>query len=180
MKVKFDDFRKIDEEGYEKYVNKKLGELPVHQLIQHLSLQDLLCDFDEVSLCPSGMSYERVFYPRIERGYAFTSDMKNDLVENFNIQTFTQGSATLKIKYHNPPNLVVQHLPVQEKLKKSEINRMRNGYIVDDVTSVDIFEINEIGGKTFEIYKGFICRENLRVSLFEKVNDNLFGLRQKY
>ena len=40
MKVKFDDFRKLDEEGYEKYVNKKLGELPIHQLLQHLSLQD--------------------------------------------------------------------------------------------------------------------------------------------
>ena len=57
---------------------------------------------------------------------------------------------------------------------------MRNGYIVDDVTSVDIFEINEIGGKTFEIYKGVSCQENFRVSLFEKVNDNLFGLRQNY
>ena len=57
---------------------------------------------------------------------------------------------------------------------------MRNGYIVDDVTSVDIFEVNEIGGKTFEIYKGVSCRGNFRVSLFEKVNDNLFGLRQKY
>ena len=61
------------------------------------------------------MSDERIFYPRVETGYAFTRDMRNDLVEKFNIQTFTQGSAILKTKYHNPPNLIVQHLPVQKK-----------------------------------------------------------------
>ena len=37
-------------------------------------------------------------YPRIETGYAFTPDMNDELVEKFNTQTFTQGSAILKIK----------------------------------------------------------------------------------
>ena len=53
--------------------------------------------------------------------------MNEELVEKFNNQTFTQTSAILKIKYYNPKNLIVQHLPVQEKEKKNEINRMRNG-----------------------------------------------------
>ena len=59
-------------------------------------------------------------YPKIETGYAFTPDMNDELVEKFNNQTFTQGSAILKIKYFNPKNLIVQHLPVKEKVKKIE------------------------------------------------------------
>ena len=54
-------------------------------------------------------------YPRIETGYPFTPDMNNDLVEKFKNQTFTQGSALLKIKYYNPEKLIIQHIPVKEK-----------------------------------------------------------------
>ena len=68
-------------------------------------------------------------YPKIETGYAFEKHMNNELVEKFNNHTFTQGSAILKIKYYNPKNLIVQHLAVEEKEKKTEIIPMRNGYI---------------------------------------------------
>ena len=118
-------------------------------------------------------------YPKLETGYAFEKHMNNELVEKFNNQTFTQGSAILKIKYYNPENLIVQHLPVKEKEKKIEINRMRNGYITQVVTSVDIQEIVKIGGKVIEIYEGVIYRENYKVSPFKKVIDKLFDLRQK-
>ena len=37
-------------------------------------------------------------YPKIETGYAFEKHMNNELVDKFNNQTFTQGSAILKIK----------------------------------------------------------------------------------
>ena len=37
-------------------------------------------------------------YPKIERGYAYTSDMNDERVEKFYNQTFTQGSAILKNK----------------------------------------------------------------------------------
>ena len=57
---------------------------------------------------------------------------------------------------------------------------MRNGYIVDYLTSVDIQEIIKIGGKVFEIYEGVIYRENFKVSPFRKVIDKLFALRQRY
>ena len=70
-------------------------------------------------------------YPRIESGYAFTKDINDELVEKFINETFSQGSATLKIKYYNPKNLIVQHLPDKERGKKNEINRMRNGYSID-------------------------------------------------
>ena len=41
---------------------------------------------------------EDSIYPRIETGYAFTTDNIDELVEKFNNQTFTQGSAILKNK----------------------------------------------------------------------------------
>ena len=68
MKKKFDDFRDIDEAEMNKYINKKLGEFPIHKLIQELSLNDLLWDFDAVSLYPSAMSDSKSIYPRIETG----------------------------------------------------------------------------------------------------------------
>ena len=86
---KFDDYRKIDEEEMEKISIKKLGELPINQLLQQLSLNDLLWDFDAVSLYPSAMSDENSIYPRIETGYAFTPNTHDEIVEKLNIQTFT-------------------------------------------------------------------------------------------
>ena len=119
-------------------------------------------------------------YPKIETGYAFTSEMNDELVEKFINQTFTQGSAILKIKYFNPKNLIVQRLPVKEKVNKIEVNRMRNGYITQVLTSVDIKEIVKIGGKVIEIYEGVIYREKFEVSPFEKIIDKLFALTRKY
>ena len=99
---------------------------------------------------------EKSIYPRIETGYAFTPDMNNELVIKFNNQKFNQGSAILKIKYYNPKNLIVQHIPIKERVNKLENNRMRNGYIIDTLTSVDIQGIVKIGGKVIEIYEGVI------------------------
>ena len=39
---KFNDYRDIDEERMEKYINEKLGEPPIHQFLKHISLNDLL------------------------------------------------------------------------------------------------------------------------------------------
>ena len=79
--------------------------------------------------------------------------MNNDLVGEFNNQTFKQGTAILKIMYCNSKVLIVQHIPVK-KLNKIEVFRMQNGYIIDTLTSVDIHEIVKIGGKVKEIYEG--------------------------
>ena len=106
--------------------------------------------------------------------------MNNELVEKFNTGNFNQGSAILKIKYYNPKNLVVQHLPIKERVNKIAIHCMRNGYIIDTLTSVDIQEIIKIGVKVIEIYEGVVYREKFKVSPFRKVIDKLFALRQKY
>ena len=60
------------------------------------------------------------------------------------------------------------------------MNRTRNGYIIDTLTSVDLQEIVKIGGKVIEIYEAVIYRENFKVGPFRKVIGNLFALRQKY
>ena len=57
---------------------------------------------------------------------------------------------------------------------------MRNGYIIDVLTSVDIQEIVKIGGKVIEIYEGVIYTENFKISPFRKVIEKLFALRQNY
>ena len=176
----FNDYRDEDVEEKEKYINEKLSILEIHKLLKQIELKELLWDFDATSLYPSAIWDEKSIYPRIETGYAFTRDMNKFLVHKFNNQNFNQGSAILKIKYYNPKNLIVQHLPVKEKENKLEINRMRNGYIIDFLTSVDIQEIVKIGGKVIEIYEGVIYRENFKISPFIKVIDIIFALRQKY
>ena len=57
---------------------------------------------------------------------------------------------------------------------------MRNGYIIDYLTSVDFQEIFKIGGKVVEIYEGVIYKNNFKVSPFRKVIDKIFALVQKY
>ena len=57
---------------------------------------------------------------------------------------------------------------------------MRNGYIIDTLTSVDIQEIVKLGGKVIEIYEGVFYRKYFKVSPFRKFIDKFFALRQKY
>ena len=121
---KFNDYRDIDEEEMNNYINKKMGDFPSQKLLQELGLNDLIWDFEAVSLYPSAMSEEKSLFSRIENVYAFKLNMNDELVEKFNTQTFTQGSAILKIKFYNPKNLIVQHLSVKGRVKKMEINCM--------------------------------------------------------
>ena len=57
---------------------------------------------------------------------------------------------------------------------------MRNGYIIDNLTSVDFQEIVKIGEKVIEVYEGAIYRENFKISPFRNVIEKLFSVRQKY
>ena len=51
--------------------------------------------------------------------------------------------------------------------------------MIDTLTSVDIQEIVQIGGKVIQICEGVIYQENFKVSPFRKVIDKLFALGQK-
>ena len=101
--------------------------------------------------------------------------MKKTHVDVFIEQTFNQDGnefAILKINYYNPPELIFQHFPVKVKVKKIDVNRMRNGHILDTLTSVDICEIFHTCGKVIEVYEGVIYREDFEISPFGKVIEN--------
>ena len=134
--------------------------------------------FDATSLYPNAM--EDGNYPKIETANAFTKDMNDSIVDQFNSGKTEFVSAILKIKYYNPKDLVIQHLPVTEEVNKIEVNRLRNGYITDTLTSVDIEEIVKIRGKVIEVHEGVLYRKNLKESPFKEFINNLFELRAKY
>ena len=95
----FDHYRDENLEEKESFINNKLGKLPIHKVLQQLSLDSLLWGYDGVSLYLSAMWNEKSIYPKIETGYAFTKDMNDELVEKFNKQTVTRGSVFLRIIY---------------------------------------------------------------------------------
>ena len=57
---------------------------------------------------------------------------------------------------------------------------MKNGYITQVLTSVDIQGIVKIGGKVIEIYETITYRENFKVSPFGKIIEELFSLGLKF
>ena len=180
---KYDEYRDINEKEKTDFINKKLNMLTIHKELSKLDSNKTQMDFDATSLYPSAMWDENSVYPKTETGFAFKPDMKDVYVKAFNNQTFNEDgdeSAILTIEYYNPPDRLFHNLPVKEKVKKLEVNRMRKGYIIDTLMSVDIQEIVKIGGKVTEIYEGVIYRENFKVSPFRKVIEKLFALRQKY
>ena len=67
-----------------------------------------------------------------------------------------------------------QHVPVTEKVKNIEVNRLRNGYKIDPLISVDIQEIGKIGGKAIEIEGNVLYQKNSKTSPFRKVLGKLF------
>ena len=52
-------------------------------------------------------------------GYAFTVDMTDALVEKMNGGNFNQGSAILKVKHYNPPDIIFKIIPVKERVNKT-------------------------------------------------------------
>ena len=103
-----------------------------------------MMDFDATSLYPKAMWDEKSVYPKMETGFVFKTHMNKIYLEAFINQTFNQDgneSAISRIKYYTPPDLIFVHLPVKEKVKNIEVNRMRNGSIIDTLTSVNVYPI---------------------------------------
>ena len=119
---KNDDYRDIDQNEKGKYVNRKFNMLPSHKELSKLDSIKIQMDFDATSLYSSAMWDEKNVYPKIETGFAFKPHMIDVYVEAFNNQSFNEDgdeSAILTIKYYNPPDLIFQHLPIKEKVKKT-------------------------------------------------------------
>ena len=67
--------------------------------------------------------------------------MRNPANKQTNKQTNRHTKVIAISRFSRDKNLIVQHLPVKEREKKIEMSRMRNGYIIDTLTSVDIQEM---------------------------------------
>ena len=65
------------------------------------------------------------------------------------------------------------------KNRQEEVNRFRNGYIRQHLTSVDVEEIVRVGGVTKDFFEGFI-RDNLDYNPFEKFVLDMTAKRNKY
>ena len=123
---------------------------------------------------------EKSLYPKIETGYVFTPDMNDKIIEQFNTQTFTQGSVILKVLYYNPSDLLFQYLSLREKVRKTENNSMRYCYIIDTLTNEDLQEIVKLGSTVAEIYEAAIYEKKIRTSPSIEGIEILFILRLKY
>ena len=64
----FNDYRDEDVEEKEKFVDEKSSKFPIHQLKKQRKLDELIWDFDAVSLYPSAMWDKNSVYPWVESG----------------------------------------------------------------------------------------------------------------
>ena len=107
-----------------KYMNKdQLNKLPILKKIAKFSVTDVSMDFDETSLYPSAIWVEKLFYLKPETGFAFSLVTNEEIVEKFKTQTFTKCSAILKELQYKSSDSIIQHLPVKETVRKTEIKR---------------------------------------------------------
>ena len=182
------DYRKINKKELDKFLEKKLGKLNISKELQEINKDDLLVSYDFNSLYPSAQIDKDSNWPKIETAYPFKKFMNDAICTLFNSGRWNElnRSAFLTIKYHNPENLIFQHLPVKEKIENpykknrfEEINRMRNGIIIDTLTSVDIVEIVKYGGEILEVYEGFFCY-NLEFNPYTEFVTDMFQKRDLF
>ena len=182
------DYRKINKKELDIFLNKKLGNLEISKELQKINKDDLLVSYDFNSLYPSAQIDKNSTWPKIETAYPFKKYMNDAVCYLFNNRRWDElnRSAFLTVKYHNPENLIFQHLPVKEKIENpyknnrfEEINRMRNGIIIDTLTSVDIVEIVKYGGEILEVYEGFFCY-NLEFNPYTEFVTDMFQKRDMF
>ena len=182
------DYRKINKKELDNFLNNKLGNLEISKDLQKINKDDLLVSYDFNSLYPSAQIDKSSYWPKIEASYPFKKHMNDAICYLFNSGRWNElnRSAFLTIKYHNPENLVFQHLPIKEKINNpyknnrfEEINRMRNGIIIDTLTSVDIVEIVKCGGVILEVFEGMFSH-NLEFNPYTEFVTDMFQKRDLF
>ena len=135
---------------------------------KNINKDDLLVSYDLNTLYPSAQLDVNITWPKIETTYPFTKYMSEAVCRLFNSGRWNEinTSAFLTLKYHNPKSLVCQQLPINEKVNNSyknnrveEINRLRNGIIINTLTFIDIVEIAKCGGFILEVFEGFFSHK---------------------
>ena len=85
-----------------------------------------------------------------------------------------QLSAFLRVRYYNPKNLIFLLSPMNESnfldgKKYKDVNRLRNGYVSQVLTNVNIVEIVKMGGKICITNERNIYTENFKISPYKKL-----------
>ena len=161
---------------------KKANMLTSHDQLSKLDLNITQMDFDATSLHPSAMWDKSSVIQKIKTGYRFKPHMNDIFVNDFNNKIFKKDgidSPVSKMKHYNPPNLSSRNLAIKGRIKNIEVNLLRNGYIKDTLTSVDICENVKNGGKVIEKNDCVVYQENFQRSPFGKNIDKMFFLRKK-
>jgi hypothetical protein len=181
--VKWCDKNK-DHPVFQKDIPKKFFQLREELRGLTANSKDFMMAFDATSLYPSAMWDEESEFPDITSAKHFKNSEEKEILDLFNSQQFRPKTGFFRVRYFNPPELFLQHLPVKETVindgKKIQMSRFRNGYIEDFLNSVDIQEIVRTGGTIIRIYEGFYYEKNLPKSPFRSYIENLFELRKKY
>ena len=160
------DYRKVIKKQLDIFLEKNQGELEISKEIQKINKDDLLVSYDFNSFYLSAHIDLNNTWPKIETAYPFEKYMSDAVGSLFNSGKWNELNkcAFLTVKYHNPENLVFQHLPVKEKFENpyknnrlEEINRMRSGIIIDTLSSVEIVEIVKYGCIILEVFGGIFC-----------------------
>ena len=182
------DYRKINKKELDNFLNKKLGELKISKDLRKINKDDLLVSYDFNSLYPSAQIDKNSTWPKIETAYPFKKYMSDAICILFNSGKWNElnRSAFLTVKYHNPENMIFQHLAIKEKIENpyknnrlEEINRMRNGIIIDTLTSIDIVEIVKCGGVILEVFEGFFSH-NLEFNPYTEFVTDMFQKRDMF
>ena len=145
---------KINKQRFENYIKKKLSSLPISKELNKIDKLHLLNKSDYNSLYPSAMAHEKSNWPAIETAEAINPEDSEVFCKLFNNGEWASLKKTgfFKVKYHNPENLILQHMSVKEdvynetKKKSEKFNQFRNGDITQHLISVDIEEVVRIGG----------------------------------
>ena len=182
------DYRKINKKELDNFLNKKLGDLEISKELQKINKDDLLVSYDFNSLYPSAQTDKNSTWPKIETAYPFKKHMKDSICTLFNSGRWNELNrfAFLTVKYHNFENLFFEPLPIKEKIENTyknnrfeEINRMRNGIIIDTLTSVDIVEIVKYGGIILDVFEEFLCH-NLEFNPYTEFVTEMFQKRDLF
>ena len=160
------DYRDLSLKQTNKEIMKRLHNLEISKELKKVNLYDYLVSSDYTSLYPSAQADSRSNWPKIETSYAFEDHMNDAVCSLFNNKEFEKLNLCcfLTFKYHNPEDLIFQHLPARDRVQipwknniYEDMNRSRNGVIIATLTSVDIIEIVKIGGVILKVYEGFFC-----------------------
>ena len=160
------DYRELSLKQTKKEIMKRIHNLEISKKIKEVKLNDYLVSSDYTSLYPSAQVDSHSIWPKIETAYAFENHMNDAVCSLFNGQRFEELNLCcfLTVKYHNPENLIFQHLPARDRIRLPyknnaymSVNRSRNGVIIATLTSIDIMEIVKIGGVILKVYEGFFC-----------------------